>query len=777
MDSPVSAASTNPTSQKRARTEGLGYTRPLYNSEALKPYLEVIGKCCSDEIVMKPEIACLASDDVRKAFDHITGAAGRQTWQNYGKLTVHLPQLESLVSMIIKRFQPGKDTLLFELGAGKGLLGRIVAEMTGCRHLALDCRDITSGYDGQEEGDECSDGYGDEDCEASGGARKTIRVRADVTATDLRSVLEDQCSKMKADGIDKPKVLFIAKHLCGNGSDAAVKSIASLLAPTAGGGLWTVRGAVLAPCCHPQAKLEAFAGLEEDLAKLDADEERSGKEWRAQVWEILMELLYMSKLGGALRPSDCSSWSAMSSAFTFSQLRRLGRKCRVLLESMRARELVSEGATGEVELVQYASQNVTPDNLAIVYDSNGKFDMQWDSEFPGAVVIRVLMDQSSKKTVTLPKRLSEYILGMKSLSLEWQGVVKSAYPICISDLECGSSSGCVQMESAALVIIHRKEDVVVWAPLMSLLIHDPLVKRVVSMLYPIHYLGRDTVESTLAQLGPDELPVRTCAAPHALELNKDICSDENCGHDGVVCNRLSPTKFVSVYSGVQFIDKVDPWPVDTEPTCCTFGWSVVPRAEWDPSLLRKTQTPKYTARMYELTRRFGVQVASGTRVHIICDKKKDKTDLEEAIVALGGSMTDSQEDANLLMVELPSQRHDAILRRTSEALKYGDEDWEKIQTAAFANSLAKTPLNTLADAHSPGTTLESAVEEACEDGTAVVARLNVNGIRGRTLKKQDKDLRKLTVAAVRNTCVDIRINHLVTDKELERMTIMTYSSI
>ncbi|KAF4713442.1 hypothetical protein FOZ62_009627 [Perkinsus olseni] len=96
------------------------------------------------------------------------------------------------------------------------------------------------------------------------------------------------------------------------------------------------------------------------------------------------------------------------------------------------------------------------------------------------------------------------------------------------------------------------------------------------------------------------------------------------------------------------------------------------------------------------------------------------------MIRVSGVLVDDLSDANLLVVEIPSQRHDAILRRTSEAL------------------------------------------QACKDGTAVVARLNVNGIRGHTLKKQDKDLRKLTVGAVRSTCIDIRINHLVTDKELER---------
>ncbi|KAF4675969.1 hypothetical protein FOL46_008580 [Perkinsus olseni] len=712
----------------------MGHSGRVYTPEGLKPYLEVIERCCSDDNLMEPTVACLSNDDARKAFDDITGAAGRQTWQNYGKLTVHLPQLESLVSIILKRFQPGEDTLLFELGAGKGLLGRMVSDMSGCRHLALDCRNITSGYDGEEVNEECKDDGSErsEECnderegpeEASSGAGKTIRVRADVTATDLRAVVDAQCEKMKEDGIKNPKVvLFIAKHLCGNGTDAAVEGIAPLLRPNAGGTDWTVRGAVLAPCCHPKAKLDAFACLESDLSTMDQLEGGSGHEWRKQVWDILMQLLYMSKLGGALKPSDCSSWSAITSSFTYSQLRRLGRRCRLFLESARGRKLVSEGAAGAVELVQYAPQNVTPDNLAIVYDAAGKYDMAWNPVFPGAVVIRVLMDQSSKKTVTLPKRLSEYILGMKSKDTEWQKLVKLAYPISISDLECSSPSGCVQIESAALVLAHDKSQV---APLISLLVKDPLVKRVVSMMYPITHLEGDG-HVISPDLPPDQLPIRTCAAPNSLQLNKHICSDENCGKEGVVCTKLSPTKFVSVYSGVQFIDSIDPWPVDAKPTCCTFGWSIVPRTEWDPSLLRKTQTAKYAARVYELTTRFGVNISSDTRFYMICDKKKDRAELEEAIESRGGVLVDDLSDANLLVVEIPSQRHDAILRRTSEAL------------------------------------------QACEDGTTVVARLNVNGIRGHTLKKQDKDLRKLTVGAVRSTCVDIRINHLVTDKELEHL--------
>ncbi|EER04036.1 hypothetical protein Pmar_PMAR024006, partial [Perkinsus marinus ATCC 50983] len=524
--SSVDSNSTQPTStsdaQKRPRTGSIGPNRRVYTPDGLRPYLEVIDRCCSDDILMEPTIACFNSDDVRQVFDNITGSAGRQTWQNYGKLTVHLPQLESLVSIIIKRFQPGEDTLLFELGAGKGLLGRIISDMSGCRHLALDCRNITSGYDGEDATQACYD----DDCDdksdtASSGVGKTIRVRADITATDLRHIVDYQCRKMREDGIKEPKVLFIAKHLCGNGTDAAVNGIAPLLCLNAGHGDWTVRGAVLAPCCHPKATIDAFAGLESDMAIMDQIEGESGQEWRKQVWEVLMQLLYMSKLGGSLKPSDCSSWSAITSSFTYSQLRRLGRKCRIFLESVRARKLVSEGALGDVELIQYASQNVTPDNLAIVYDASGKFDLKWDSEFPGAVVIRVLMDQSSNKTVTLPKRLSEYILGMNSINPAWRRLVRSAYPVSISDLECNSPSGCVQVESAALVLVNDKSEL---ASLISLLNSDPLVRRVVSMMYPITHLREEAGAHSLPDLASDQLPVRTCAAPNSLQLTKDICN-------------------------------------------------------------------------------------------------------------------------------------------------------------------------------------------------------------------------------------------------------------
>ena len=106
-----------------------------------------------------------------------------------------------------------------ELGAGKGLLGGVLAALSHTTAVALDRRRAPTTT------------YND------------AHIVADVEKCDIEAVVGATSGE---------KILLLAKHLCGSASDAAVRAAVKLGPRRA--------SLVLAPCCHPQIAWETYAG-------------------------------------------------------------------------------------------------------------------------------------------------------------------------------------------------------------------------------------------------------------------------------------------------------------------------------------------------------------------------------------------------------------------------------------------------------------------------------------------------------------------------------------
>ena len=151
-----------------------------------------------------------------KAFAAAT-AKHRRTFQTTNRAT-HQLQIESLASLVERRGLLA-DHRIVELGAGKGLLGGVLAALSDTKAVALDRRRAPTTT------------YND------------AHIVADVEKCDIEAVVG-------ATGGEK--ILLLAKHLCGSASDAAVRAAVKLGPRRA--------SLVLAPCCHPQIAWETYAG-------------------------------------------------------------------------------------------------------------------------------------------------------------------------------------------------------------------------------------------------------------------------------------------------------------------------------------------------------------------------------------------------------------------------------------------------------------------------------------------------------------------------------------
>ena len=155
-----------------------------------------------------------AAEVLARAYEKAT--AGTSTWYRTGKRALHQPQLERFVGELTHYLD--NVTAIVELGAGKGLLGRVLQDVSAISRgdrgalplVAIEQRECPT-YD----------------------SREHDVTRLNGTSVAQGFVLDDKIPH---------GALVIAKHFCGNASDEAVRLI---LASE------RVALAALAPCCHP----------------------------------------------------------------------------------------------------------------------------------------------------------------------------------------------------------------------------------------------------------------------------------------------------------------------------------------------------------------------------------------------------------------------------------------------------------------------------------------------------------------------------------------------
>jgi len=243
-----------------------------------------------------------------KAFAAAT-AKHRRTFQTTNRAT-HQLQIESLASLVERRGLLA-DHRIVELGAGKGLLGGVLAALSDTKAVALDRRRAPTTT------------YND------------AHIVADVEKCDIEAVVGATSGE---------KILLLAKHLCGSASDAAVRAAVKLGPRRA--------SLVLAPCCHPQISWETYAGR----AWLE------GHGIDGSAFGVLRDVVRATR---APRPEDrLFLRSGDRGTLDARESRRVGVVARRAIEEGRRRALVDAGFA--VQVVRYAPFEVTPDRFVLI---------------------------------------------------------------------------------------------------------------------------------------------------------------------------------------------------------------------------------------------------------------------------------------------------------------------------------------------------------------------------------------------------------------------------
>jgi hypothetical protein len=299
-----------------------------------------------------------------KAFEEVVSIEKHTTWYSSGKRHLHQPQLEALAGLVIapmvRARGENEPRVLLELGAGRALLGRVVANLTGATLVAVDRRragEVSSRphHDSheadEEDGEEVLEvkNHSSPDTEMD---NKTRRVVADLTKSLFSDLLPDARVKTQT---ETHGAVVVAKHLCAGATDAALR-----LCLTGG---TCVRAVALAPCCHPQIKWDEY----------------SGKEWLMGRWGGFGETEFTKMLALVAYSKERAGTSALTLERYHSptlgvlanipggaaRLRRLGRKARVVVETGRAFAL-RNGGFEDAKVCRYVDAGVSPDNLVVI---------------------------------------------------------------------------------------------------------------------------------------------------------------------------------------------------------------------------------------------------------------------------------------------------------------------------------------------------------------------------------------------------------------------------
>lgn len=301
--------------------------RPKVTADFVSQLVEKVDAC-----LLKCEPVCSdmrSSSEAAGVFERLSQGR-RKTWQQ-AKRHVHQPQYESMVAHIQNECfsEPGRPLpIVADLGAGKGMVCRMIAEVTGAPTVAIERRQVgtqanydepleelpTSKPTDLEEEEEDQDGADDshsdeEDFTAAetvgvgssaltcGSCTPTVRVTADLCDCNLKQILTDAHAFFGHHDVPGSKSVVIAKHLCNNATDLAIQAVqqAVLSSDT------SIESMILAPCCHPQIDLKGYtnpAWIREQ--GFDEDD-----------FELLKQLIYFSKLRAAVLESNAKKWRSL----------------------------------------------------------------------------------------------------------------------------------------------------------------------------------------------------------------------------------------------------------------------------------------------------------------------------------------------------------------------------------------------------------------------------------------------------------------------------------
>jgi len=295
------------------------------------------------------------------------------TWQ---EKTTNTAQLASLAMTVVKKVREkgllvddpkeNAEMVFVDLGAGKALFSRLIYEMTqrNVEIIAVDREDALLNYDPKNSkfGLRNSMDVGSaqkqkvaENCEHCPATKATLK-------TEIFSYGNAAFTRILADVVDlninalrnRGKAVVVAKHLCGHATDMALsRCISSSLKHAEGAKGLTVEIICIAPCCHQKMRWHNYSN-QKFLESLGL----GGK----KMFTSLVNLIQLSRHQN-LKKFEYRKWKGLKD-FDFDTIKGLGRCSRRILEEGRLRLLREQGF--HAELVSYADESITPDNLVII---------------------------------------------------------------------------------------------------------------------------------------------------------------------------------------------------------------------------------------------------------------------------------------------------------------------------------------------------------------------------------------------------------------------------
>jgi len=172
----------------------------------------------------------------------------------------HLHQIASILGHVrqngmISSESSSSSPLVIEMGAGRGMTGLVVAGSMGSSlkqagssakvNLCIIERAGTRGKAETRIRNTEKNTYSDDDPIRLDNVN-VMRVKCDLAHVDMAKAIPSQ---MKS---DSSKKVYIAKHLCGAGTDLAIKSMKSLSTP--------IDGCFMATCCHGLCTWSEYVG-------------------------------------------------------------------------------------------------------------------------------------------------------------------------------------------------------------------------------------------------------------------------------------------------------------------------------------------------------------------------------------------------------------------------------------------------------------------------------------------------------------------------------------
>ena len=240
---------------------------------------------------------------------------------------------------------PGGDVVYAELGAGRGYLSNLLAEAyvhgseASASFLLVERRSYRN--------------------KAERSLRReaaVTRLKCDVTDLDLAAAPLPPPNGVQ---LERRRLVAIAKHLCGAGTDAALRC-ASSCSRTASKDV-VLFGLAIAPCCHHACRWRTFCG-KATLRRLGLGPLQFALASRMASWAV--------SPGHASSEDDAPSAADARWGLSSAERLAVGNAAKQLFDAARA-EWATSRCGGTARLVSYCAPQVSPEHRLLVMRAEG----------------------------------------------------------------------------------------------------------------------------------------------------------------------------------------------------------------------------------------------------------------------------------------------------------------------------------------------------------------------------------------------------------------------